>query len=287
MAKQYKISDFEDREVQACQRVLVEVLNLLRAHADHIALIGGWVPFYLMKDNVPAHIGSLDVDLCFDHANISDTTYDSITEILKDNGYSQDETKNLQFQWLKDIKIDSGEPVTVKLDLLATELHGSTQKHRHQQIQDAKARKARGSDLIFENNGRYETVEIEGVLPNGALDTVVCKVAAPEPFIVMKGLAIGRGKRKDAYDIEYVIANYPGGVNALIKEFRQLIELPIVRESLGRIRTKFESVNHAGPIDVVDFLGIYDVEERELRQRRAFENVRELLDALKVEKVVG
>lgn len=98
-----------------------------------------------------------------------------------------------------------------------------------------KARKARGSDLIFGDENRYQELVLDGRLPGGAKDSVRCKVAGVVPFIIMKGMAIGRGKPKDGYDIEYVIANYPGGTEALVNEFKKELKNQLVQEGLGKM----------------------------------------------------
>jgi hypothetical protein len=176
--------------------------------------------------------------------------------------------------------------VHVELDLLATEFDGRGKKHEHQTIQDVKARKTRGSDLIFDDFNRFENVEIDGVLPNGAKDTVKCKVAGFVPFIVMKGMALGRGKPKDAYDIEYAIAHYPAGTTKLIDEFKKDPDNLLIRQGLGKIRTKFQTPEHTGPADIIQFLQIEGGDNQSIRRRAAFEVVSELLNALNIERVV-
>lgn len=288
MVKKYKQSDYPDRELEACKRVMMEIVSLFKEYSDHIALIGGWVPYYLIPQNKIMHIGSLDIDICFDLHWISEARYESILNILKNNGYFQT-SPTKPFQWWKQITIDDSDPINVEVDLLSAEYGGRGINHENQNIQEnIKARKARGSDLIFdEHRNRFSEIVLEGRLPNGAKDSIQCKIAGVVPFLVMKGMAIGRGKPKDAYDIEYVIANYPGGKEGLIAVFKQEDENNgLIKEGLGKIRTKFESVEHTGPHDVATFLEITEPEERAIRQRRAFEIVSEFLDALDIEKVV-
>lgn len=285
MVKKYSQADYPDRELQACRRVLMEVVNLLHEFSDHIALVGGWVPYFLVPKEKEGHVGSLDVDIAFDFKNISGDTYETILKILQKNGYYQNDPQK-QFQWWKEVRVDDGEPIAVELDLLAPEYGGSGKKRESQTIQDAKARKARGSDLIFDNANRFTEIVMEGELPNGALDSVRCRVAGVVPFLVMKGMALGRGKPKDAYDIEYVIKNYPGGLKSLVKEFAADTNNALVLEGLGKIRTKFESMNHVGPNDIARFLEISDPDDKELRKRQAFERVSKFLDALSIQKFV-
>lgn len=285
MVKKFGQSDYSERELEACHRVLMEIINLLKEFSDHVALVGGWVPYYILPASSKKHIGSLDVDICLDLQWISNDTYETILKILESNGYYQT-NPHKPFQWWRDVRVDEGDPVPVELDLLSAEYGGRGKKHENQNIQDIKAKKARGSDLIFGETDRYEEVVLEGKLPSGAKDSVRCKVAGVVPFLVMKGMAIGRGKPKDGYDIEFVIANFPGGFEVLVAEFKKDLDNPLVKEGLGKIRTKFESVEHIGPDYVTTFLEINEAEDRELRKRRAFETVTAFLDALGIEKFV-
>lgn len=278
MVKRFRKEDYPERELEACHRILMELVNLLHEFSDHIALVGGWVPFYIARSEGTPHVGSLDVDVAFDFQNISAETYETVLAILKDNGYYQSNPVHKPFQWWKNITIDDGAPIAVEVDLLAPEYGGRSKRHENQFVQDTKARKTRGCDLVF---SRSEEVILEGTLPNGARDTVRCKVAGVVPFLVMKGMALGRGKPKDAYDIEYVIRNYPGGVAAIIELFKQDVNNQLVQEGLGRIRTKFESINHVGPQDIVTFLGISPADQL-VRRQEAFQVVSELLDALDI-----
>ena len=43
MVKRYSRDDYPARELEACHRVLMELVNLLHEFCDHIALVGGWV----------------------------------------------------------------------------------------------------------------------------------------------------------------------------------------------------------------------------------------------------
>lgn len=282
MVKRYCKDDYPKRELEACHRVLMELVNLLHEFSDHIALVGGWVPFYIARSEGNPHVGSLDVDVAFDFQNISAETYETVLAILKDNGYYQSNPVRKPFQWWKNIKVDDGPAIPVEVDLLAPEYGGRSKRHENQFVQDTKARKTRGCDLVF---SRSEEVILEGTLPNGARDTARCKVAGVVPFLVMKGMALGRGKPKDAYDIEYVIRNYPGGVAAIIELFKRDVSNQLVQEGLGRIRAKFETITHAGPQDIVDFLSIR-TEDQLVRRQEAFQVVNELLDALNIPRFI-
>ncbi len=172
----------------------------------------------------------------------------------------------------------AGHSVNVQVDLLAGEYGGSTKRHRHQTVQDLKARKARGCDLAFEIT---ERVRIDGVLPEGAKDSAEIQVAGVVPFLIMKAMALAdRLKPKDAWDIYFCLINYAGGTGALAEAFRPHLKNKLVEEGLGKMRDKFASTQHVGPKWCADFDEIRDEEDRAIRIRDAHERVADLLRRL-------
>ncbi len=96
--------------------------------------------------------------------------------------------------------------------------------------------------MVFEQN---LSVTLCKKMPDGATNEVIIKVADIIPFLVMKGVAIGeRYKEKDAYDIYSAILHYPGGIQQLIEVFRPFRSNKLVREGLGKIKTKFKELIH-------------------------------------------
>jgi hypothetical protein len=168
------------------------------------------------------------------------------------------------FIFLREVVV-AGRPIPVKVDFLAGEYGGVGRSHRTQPVQDVAARKARGCDLAFELNTK---IRLEGTLPEGGLDAAEVRVAGIVPFLVMKGMTLhDRLKLKDAWDIYFCITNYPGGLDALVREFRPHLLHGLVAEGLRKIREKFLSSDHIGPRSVADFEEITDQEARDLRQR--------------------
>jgi len=112
------------------------------------------------------------------------------------------------FIFYRDVTLD-GETVKVEVDLLAGEYEGTGRRRRTQKIQDARARKARGCDLVFSIEDGEEIL-ISGIRPDGHRDSVRIKVAGVVSFLVMKGMALAdRENEKDAYDIYFVLKNFP------------------------------------------------------------------------------
>lgn len=275
-----KQSDYLEPEIQACSSVLLEIMTVLGEFRENIVIVGGNVPPLLISSAKEKYPGTLDIDLALDFQHIKDDTYKTIIETLLARGYYQKEDGQ-PFIFYRDVEDGLGNKITVEVDLLAGEYGGTGEGHRHQMVQDARARKARGCDLVFESAAK---IILTGTLPNGAINKVTVKVATIGPFIAMKGMALWEGmKEKHAYDIYYCCKNYPGGLVPLVKEIRPLVKNNLAKEGLGKIKAKFATVNGLGPAVVADFLEISDPEERAGVQREAFELVNALMEELDIE----
>jgi len=269
--------DYKKDEVEACLSVMVELMTLLGEFRDHIVLIGGWVPYFLLEEKRQEHTGSLDIDIALDFEEISDETYRTILQLLKERGYEQGKQP---FIFYRTINTEQGVPVTVEIDLLAGEYEGTGKTYRTQKVQDVRARKARGCDLVFQHSFSVKLCER---MPDGARNEVTIKVADVVPFLVMKGMALWeRYKEKHAYDIYFTILYYPGGLRELVKVFGPFKYNKLVREGLGKIKEKFRDVDAPGPVWVVNFEEIDDEEEKERVKRDVFERVNAFLDALDI-----
>ena len=76
--------------------------------------------------------------------------------------------------------------------------------------------------------------------------------------------------------------NYAGGHDAIASAFSPYLKHSLVKEGLEKIKSKFLSFEHLGPISIVDFLEIRNAEDRLVRQRIAFENVSACLRAIEI-----
>jgi len=201
-----KQSDYKERKVNICFSVLLELMTILGEFRENIVIVGGNVPPLLLPEEKQKYPGTLDIDIALDFKNIDDNTYKTIVELLKERDYYQKEGSQ-PFQYYRSV-----EEVTVKIDLLAGEYGGTGKGRRHQKIQDARDRKARGCDLVFDS---YAEIELKGKLPSGAENKVKVKMANIGTFLVTKGMALWtRMKEKYAYDIYFCIRNFPGGIKA-------------------------------------------------------------------------
>jgi hypothetical protein len=269
-------TDYSPDEVAAARSVMLELVRLLGEYREDMVIVGGWVPELLLPAAQPKHIGSTDVDVALDHRRITEAGYQTIRGHLLRHGYVEGKQP---FIFLREVQV-GGRSITVRVDFLAGEYGGAGRGHRTQSVQDMAARKARGCDLALEMNTR---VRIGGGLPGGGLDSADVRVASIVPFIAMKGMALhDRLKAKDAWDIYFCLVNYPGGLDALVQEFRPHLQHGLVVEGLTKIREKFLSPDHVGPKSVADFEELTDQEARDLLQRDAFERVGYLLTHLRV-----
>lgn len=267
--------DYTSEAVAAAKSVLIELVHLLGQYRDEIVLVGGWVPELLLGDHVPPHTGSMDIDLALDHKRLQEEGYRSIQELLLGREYRQGAQP---FKFIRRIVV-SGATFNVEVDLMAGEYEGTSRGRRHQRVQGIHARKARGCDLAFESPTE---IRVDGQLPGGGRDSVVVRVASIMPFLVMKGMALAdRLKEKDAWDIDYCVRNYPGGIDALVEEFHPQLTHGLVQEGLKKIADAFASVDQWGPASVADFDEITDPDDRALRRRDAFERVNLLLERLR------
>jgi hypothetical protein len=237
--------DYTSEAVEAARSVIIELVHILGEYRDNIVLVGGWIPDLLLPQSKDSHIGSIDVDLALNHKQLTESGYRTISEILGHSGYIQDEQQPFIFR-----KEVHGQ--TVKVDFLAGEYSGTGKNHHTQTILEMRPRKARGCDLAFEIPP--VTISLKGQLPDGALDEVQVQISSVVPFLIMKGIAMeDRRKAKDAYDIYFVIQNYPGGLDEVANAFEPYLKMPLVQEGLRKIAGKFASPDYVGPRDVADF----------------------------------
>ena len=262
-------TDYNQGQTEASHRILIELVSLFNQYKDDIRIVGGWVPDLMFP--AEGHVGSVDVDVLVNHLKLKDSGYQTMARLLLKNGYREHPEK--YFSFVKTIRIDDID-YDVDVDILAGMYGGSPQKKRSQHIQGIKALKATGGNFAFDFPP--QDVKIESKRPDGALDIAHVNVIAVVPYIVMKTAAMGRGKAKDAYDIYFIAAHYAGGIPALANCFSNVKDLNIIKDMKKKLSEKFASIDHAGPVDVADFMEA-NGEEREFLKRDAYERIQELL----------
>ena len=265
--------DYSDRQVRAARRVLVDIGQVLAAFYDSIVVVGGWVPDLLVGNADPKHIGSIDVDLALDAANLNDGRYAELLKLLLDTGRYHIGDK--AFQLVTKVPLDDGEePVQVQVEFLAPS-EVKMQKNHPKLIDDFRVLQFPACAAAF--HAPVDT-EIVGQMTLGAENRVRLRVASLPDFMIMKAHAIaGRDKPKDVYDLCYCLDRYPAGIAALAEQWRQRRAEPLVEQAIQILREKFETVDHYGPRQLMIFYDSRDPEQDAVHARRAFELVQKLL----------
>lgn len=266
--------DYSEGQKTAAYMILGEIVNLLGELSDNIMLIGGWVPSLLYPDS--EHIGSIDVDILINQMQIRKAeSYKTIRRILEQNGYKRHFEK--YFTFVKRVKVD-GIDYDVDVDFLSGK-YGGDGNNVSKHTDGIKTLPATGGNFAFEFPPT--DVLIKYTRSDGALDSGHVNVISIVPYLVMKAAALGRGKPKDAYDIYCVIDNYEGGIKALTEKFLPYADKELVKDMCIKLNEKFETLNHAGPVDVVKFMGITDEKEIERIKQDVYQKIHYLVSRLR------
>lgn len=75
--------DYDERGVKAVRPVLVELAQVLGAWRLKFVIVGGAVPWLLLPDADPGHVGTPDIDLDLDPDALSDGEYATLVETLR------------------------------------------------------------------------------------------------------------------------------------------------------------------------------------------------------------
>ena len=110
--------DYSGDLVEAAHSVLLELVRLLGEYRDDLVVVGGWVPQLILPDEPLKHVGSIDVDLAFNHRNLQDAGYATIQKLLLSRGYEQDHRQPFIFHRTVNV---GGNPIKVQVDFLAGE----------------------------------------------------------------------------------------------------------------------------------------------------------------------
>lgn len=111
---------YTDKYTVECERVLVTLLRGLGPWKESVYLIGGLTPRYLVKARhpvVPAHAGTLDVDIVIDLQILADTeAYHTLEENLKKMGFERAENdKKQKLSWRWQTRTEHGDVVILEL----------------------------------------------------------------------------------------------------------------------------------------------------------------------------
>jgi len=278
-------SSYSSPVVEASRSALLELSMSLRSYRDALVLVGGWVPYFLLRDHRAAdsdfeHVGSIDIDLVVDPGRIGSQEYATIVEVITDRGWEPHESR--QFSYTRQVvsPVDRRHYSTT-VDFLTPDPGRLTRRGRHRKVQqDLDARIMRGAPLALAHQCG---VSIEARLPNDGRTRTEIRMADVVGCVAMKGLALGgRMAEKDAYDIYAVLDNIEGGPSGVASEFMPFVEDPLVAESIENIRSMFLGADSVGAHLVADFFSGERGAAHNRRALRASEIVGAFIEGLVV-----
>ena len=243
----------ETRQVVASTLSIAVVLGDL---LDEVCIVGGLVPTLLIDygretTDEGGHCGTNDLDVGLTLAVLDDERYKEIAERLREAGFGHDETdegRAVVQRW-------TTENLNVTIDFLIPpvedEQRGGAIKHLES---DFGAIVAPGLPLAFDER---EFVDLDGATLAGDRATRSVPVCGPAAYVVLKALAFRRrGTRKDAYDPDYVLANWAPGIRDVAERMARHVatDPDTVAEALAYLRDDYDTIDHVGPRSVARFL---------------------------------
>lgn len=271
-----EITGHREIVIKATRQILLEVFKLLENFHESLILVGGWVPIMIIPEAEDKHVGTLDVDLVINDKSLNETGSETIEDILLSNGYQHGTEPG---RYVKKIDID-GKPIDVPVDFLASEQRYIPQNEFFD-ITGIQAISSPGCELSFEV---HEKIALDGDLPDGSHYSTIIKSAGIVALIVMKAHAMNiRKKSKDAYDIWFCLANYPGNIEIVAKAFKPHVGKNSVKIALALLSENFKSIDDRGPTDVIKEDGSSDSEYRMFLQQDSFQRVQALLNYIGVD----
>ena len=268
-----EIIDHKEIVIKATHQILLEVFKLLENFHESLILVGGLVPIMIIPEAENKHVGTFDVDLVINDKSLDETGSETIEDVLLANGYKNGAEPGRYF---KKIDID-GSHIVVPVDFLVSEQRYIS-KNEFFDITGIHAISCPGCELSFEVN---ENVPLDGSLPDGSHYSTVIKSAGVVALIVMKAHAMRiREKTKDAYDIWFCLANYPGNIESVAKAFKPHAGKASVITALDLLSENFKSINARGPMDVIKEDGSVDPEYRMFLRQDSFQRVQALINSI-------
>jgi len=259
------------------ESALLDIWRFLGDFHEHLVLVGGLVPRYLVDRSKsefiierPGHCGSMDVDLGVSLAVANEKTYRTIRKTLVDKlGFKPGANEAGREQRHSFVKEIEGNDVI--LDFLTVKYGGPPAKIR--EIEESlSAIQAEGLGLALRDP---LIVEITGPLLSGDLTTEQVRICRAVPYVVLKALAFdNRGEPKDSYDLVYTLRYYQDGPSSVASEVRDNERgAESFQHALTILAKRFKSLEYDGPGTYANFLGGNKSSDRE----QAFAAVQEFL----------
>lgn len=294
MAKPTTLNGYNDQYTVDCERVLVTLLRGLGPWKDSVYLVGGLTPRYLVAARppaVPAHAGTLDVDIVIDLQILADIgAYRTLEDNLRQMGFERAENeagKKLSWRW--QTRTEHGAPMVLELLADAPDIAGGKVQPLPTKG-TISALNIPHSSIVFD---LHQVAEIQAELLGGnGIATEKIRHANLVSFTCLKSFALNdRFERKDAHDLIYCIEHAPEGMHAVAKAFRSARDGrhgAVIEAALAILRSRFAGDGKTGgyrkdgPVSIAKFeLGEgNEPEQREarmLRQRQVSDMIEQLI----------
>lgn len=268
--------DYSARQIEAARRVLIDVGQILASFRDCLVVVGGWVPDLLIPESEESHVGSIDVDVALDAAQLTEGRYAEMLKLLlATKRYAQGEK---EFQLVTEVDLKDGEePVRVEVEFLApTDV--KLKKNKPKLLPGFRVLQTEACAVAFHSPIEQK---LTGENVRGAKNTVRWRIASLPDFLVMKAHALaGRDKPKDSYDFCYCLEHFPDGLEKLGAIWKNRRDEKHVAQAIKILYEKFESIRSFGPQQVVEFYNSANPDEQAMDARKAYELVRRFLELI-------
>ena len=245
MAKPATLDGYSDRYTVDCERVLVALLRGLGPWKESVFLVGGLTPRYLVAarpPEVPAHAGTLDVDIVIDLQILADTAgYRTLEENLRAMGFERSTNERGQrLSWRWQTRTECGALMVVELLVDVPEIAGGRVEPLPTKG-SISALNIPHSSIVFE---MHHVAVIRAELLGGAGYAVeLVRHADLVSFTCLKAFAFDqRFERKDAHDLVYCIEHAEEGLDGAARMFRGALEGEhgaVVRACLSILGNRF------------------------------------------------
>lgn len=257
--------------------MLVTVLGDIGPWSESLVLAGGLAPRYLidkLPDGARPHVGTEDVDFIITLAVESSGAYRTLVNNLKRADF---EPAGSTYRWKRSV-----ESVTIVVEFLCeTDAVPRGRIHMPRQDQGSSfgALNVEGAELAARD---FVTREIRAErLDGGGLSDVTVQVANLLPYVVLKIQSFqDRHEPKDAYDLVFVLANWPDGPGAAGQAAgtSPVANEAIVASSIELLGERFAAIDNDATTAYAGFLA-RDASERDGYRQEAVAVVRQFIDA--------
>jgi hypothetical protein len=265
--------NFEPELINSSRTALFELVGTLSPYSRGIILIGGWVPWLLIRDHLRegetfTHVGSIDIDFVVDPAEVGPEATPTMAQLMAVVGWRHVPIKHFAFE--RTMLGRDGVARDIQVDFLTAAPDGEVDQFVQRQLQpDLRAKTLRGAEIALRHHAPHR---VYATLADGSEGNAEVEMLDAVGCLGTKGVALGaRFKHKDAYDIVSVLDNYGKGVREVSDLVRPFAQEPLMAGALQVIREKFATEKSDGPMWYAEFLQPGDDEARLRLQQRAFQ----------------